>query len=293
MAPHLLPASRWVLAVMVFRHYEPDISIRPADLTPASTGSLCSSFEPPSPLRWGWPCQGHSDTWCGSSASKDTLQLIAFAIRTPYPAFRGVNQFLFFPHRPSRLSLLICAVISSWLFILDSLLFLGVEAWARSSQGPSKSSELHVRRPRLITVRLGVFSFRSQGGKKGTFSANISIYEAIHQPQTYCWPNWGLSGEGGITGVNSVHLDLTTANTITQVGGVSCYLQGRVVSTCRCTKVLPTKSYKSQLFNLTVSFMLIWLSVQDRSVELCKSGNKHFFSTWWMVLKTPAVSWGQ
>lgn len=72
------------------------ISTDPADLTRASTGSLCSSFEPPSPLRWGWPCRGHSDTSCGSSALKDTLQLIAFSIRTLYPAFRGVNHFLFF-----------------------------------------------------------------------------------------------------------------------------------------------------------------------------------------------------
>lgn len=38
--------------------------------------------------------------------------------------------------------------------------------------------------------------------------------------------------------------------------------------------------------------MLLWFSVHDRSLEWCKSGNKHFFSTWWMLL-TPAVSWGQ
>lgn len=69
-------------------------------------------------------------------------------------------------------------------------------------------------------------------------------YEAIHQHQTYCWPNWRLGGEGGITGVNSVHLDLTIANAITQVGGVSRYLQGRLVITCCCTKALPTKNYK-------------------------------------------------
>lgn len=73
----------------------------------------------------------------------------------PRPTMRGANQSVF---RPSRLSLFICAVISSWLFILDSLLFLGVEAW-------SMSSALQVRRPRLITVRLGVFSLRSQGKK--------------------------------------------------------------------------------------------------------------------------------
>lgn len=139
------------------------------------------------------------------------------------------------PFWPSRLSLLIRAVISSWLFILDSLLFLGVEAWSRSSQ--RLSSELHVRRPRLIMVRLGVFSFRSQEEKKkATFSAKISIYEVVHQHQTYCWPNWGL---GGITGVNCVHSDLT--NPFTQVGGISHYLQGMVVITCCCRRVFPTK----------------------------------------------------
>lgn len=67
------------------------------------------------------------------------------------------------------------------------------------------------------------------------------MYEAMYQHQTYCWPNWGVSGEGGITGVNCVHLDLT--NTITQMGGISHYLQGVVVITCCCRKVLPTKNY--------------------------------------------------
>lgn len=62
---------------------------------------------------------------------------------------------------PSLFSLLICTVNSSRLFILDSLIFLGVEAWSMSSVRLSMSSELHVRCPlRLITVRLGVLAFQ-------------------------------------------------------------------------------------------------------------------------------------
>lgn len=106
----------------------------------------------------------------------------------PRPTMRGENQSVF---RPSRLSLFICAVISSWLFILDSLLFLGVEAWSRSSPRLSMSSALQVRRSRLITVRLGVFSLRSQE-KRYAINVNINQNKAINQHQSYCWPNWGL-----------------------------------------------------------------------------------------------------
>lgn len=137
----------------------PNYSISCTDLTRASTESPCSSFDPSSLLRWGRLCLGHSGTWCGSSALMDTLKLI-ISVKTHVVAVRcdrnGCSCFW-----PSLFSFFICAVISSWLFILDSLIFLGVEAWSMSSLRLSMSSELHVRCPLwLITVRLGVLFFQ-------------------------------------------------------------------------------------------------------------------------------------
>lgn len=36
------------------------------------------------------------------------------------------------------------------------------------------------------------------------------------------------------------------------------------------------KLKKKKFLDLTVSFMALWFRVQDRSVELSESGNKHF-----------------
>lgn len=52
------------------------------NLTLASTGSPCSSFDLLFPLQWGWLCLSHSDTSCGSSALMDTLKLITISVKT-------------------------------------------------------------------------------------------------------------------------------------------------------------------------------------------------------------------
>lgn len=131
------------------------------NLTRASTWSPWSRSDPPFPPQWGGLCLGRSGTWCGSSALTDTPKLKHKLPWTPggQKWRRDLGRRQVFPVLPSVLSGLTCTIISSWLLILDSLRFLGVEAWCMSSARHSMSSELHVRSPlRLITVRLGVLS---------------------------------------------------------------------------------------------------------------------------------------
>lgn len=140
----------------------PNNSISCTDLTRASTESPCSSSDPSSLLRWGRLCLGRSGTWCGSSALTDTLKLNHHLCQNPCRRIQMWPQWMLGScFWPSLFSFFICAVISSWLFILDSLIFLGVEAWSMSSLRLSMSSELHVRCPLwLMTVRLGVLFFQ-------------------------------------------------------------------------------------------------------------------------------------
>lgn len=120
---------------------------------------------------------------------------------------------------PSLFSFLICAVISSWLLLLHSFLFLEVEALSASSARLSISSELHVRRAlRLMRVRLGVFSF-AQNTSQTLLSFRDQPLEHQH---THHRPSRRVMR---VTGVHFIHLDLRIAHTAAHVWGLRDYLQ--------------------------------------------------------------------